>query len=154
MKDFLEYCFASYFDFLGLLSKTESSEWKAQIITSSFSVVVLSLRKIPLFKKEKLLYEIINLEINKSTQNFCKAINNNFIDGGLINGNCYIKVDNITFLLILLILSFNLIFMVHSMIQYNLINIKILINIVLRSSSTLSEFLLLLDNIRINQYNN
>lgn len=97
MKDFLEYCFASYFDFLGLLSKTESSEWKAQIITSSFSVVVLSLRKIPLFKKEKLLYEIINLEINKSTQNFCKAINNNFIDGGLINGNCYIKVDNITF---------------------------------------------------------
>lgn len=104
MKVFLEHSFASYFEFLGLSSKesalslkAEPSDWKAQIVTSNFSTVVLNLRQISSSKKEQLFCEIINLQINQLTTNFCKAINNNFTDGKLLNGHCYIKVDSITF---------------------------------------------------------
>ena len=85
MEKFLEHSFASYFELLelsskesALSSKAEPSDWKAKIITNSFSIIVLNLRQISSNKKEQLLCEIINLEVNQLTTHFCKAINNNF----------------------------------------------------------------------------
>ena len=104
MEKFLEHSFASYFELLelsskesALSSKAEPSDWKAKIITNSFSIIVLNLRQISSNKKEQLLCEIINLEVNQLTTHFCKAINNNFANGTLLNGNCYIKINSITF---------------------------------------------------------